>query len=315
MKNIRIFLNEIPNLNTNDFRLVKEKILARSVEKRVPFYLETPYNKLKCPFCNSFKKIKWGKRNLMQRYKCKECGKTFNSLTKTPLARLRKKENWLIYSNCLKQGITIRVAASICKIHKNTSFRWRHRFLENSNFIKAKLLGGIIDFKNIYFRESFKGCKSIPKRERRSVCVINSRDRCNNLFDLTDINLTEKNLDVNVTNKIIRGSILVADQNQIYKTYSKRNNFKFKKHIDNKESLTRSYKIDSVNSYSLEFQDWVYNHFRGVATKYLKNYVSWFRGLNEFNSDIRPLTILLRAKSIEKYRYQPLMFTDVLNKL
>jgi transposase-like protein len=54
--------------------------------------------------------------------------KTFNSLKKTPLAGLRRKGHWLNYSECLKEGLTIREAAKRCGIHRNTSFRWRHRF-------------------------------------------------------------------------------------------------------------------------------------------------------------------------------------------
>ena len=56
----------------------------------------------------------------MQRYKCRECKKTFNSLTGTPLANLQKKGHWLDYSYCLTQGYTIRKAAKICSnIHRH----------------------------------------------------------------------------------------------------------------------------------------------------------------------------------------------------
>ncbi len=81
-----------------------------------------------CPHCNSEAVFKWGIRNNMQRYKCKKCKKSFNTLTATPLAHLRKKESWLKYAECLREGLSIRKAAAKCGIHKNTSHRWRHRF-------------------------------------------------------------------------------------------------------------------------------------------------------------------------------------------
>ncbi|MCT4615405.1 MAG: hypothetical protein N4A49_11080 [Marinifilaceae bacterium] len=143
MKNIefRKLIDRIDKINNLEFRLLKEKVEQRIYSKRVSYILETPLSELKCPFCNHSNFIKWGKRSDLQRYKCKNCRKTFNSLTKTPLARLRRKGHWLDYCNCLKYGYTVRGAAAECGINKNTSFRWRHRFLTNSKFIKAKTVG------------------------------------------------------------------------------------------------------------------------------------------------------------------------------
>ena len=102
----------------------------------------------------------------------------------------------------------------------------------------------------------------------------------------------------------------MAQKNGVYQKFCDKNNIKFKMHYDNKKSVTNSYKIDNVRNYCLRLKEWIYNHFRGVATKYLKNYVAWFRGLNEFQSEIKDYTILLRAKRVEKYRYQPLKMTE-----
>jgi transposase-like protein len=41
-----------------------------------------------CPHCHN----RHGKAAAMQRYRCKNCTKTFNAVTKTPLARLQHKE-------------------------------------------------------------------------------------------------------------------------------------------------------------------------------------------------------------------------------
>ncbi len=64
-----------------------------------------------------------------QRYRCVGCGRTFNALTGTPLARLRKKECWASFANSLQQSHSVREAARQAGVAKNTSFRWRHRFL------------------------------------------------------------------------------------------------------------------------------------------------------------------------------------------
>jgi hypothetical protein len=50
----------------------------------------------KCPHCGSKRVEGWGReRNGLKRSRCLDCRRTFNPLTGTPLAKLRKKERWL----------------------------------------------------------------------------------------------------------------------------------------------------------------------------------------------------------------------------
>ena len=44
---------------------------------------------LGCPHCESREVVHWGKASALPRYRCKGCQRTFNALTKTPLAGLR----------------------------------------------------------------------------------------------------------------------------------------------------------------------------------------------------------------------------------
>ncbi|KEQ13079.1 hypothetical protein GZ78_26345 [Endozoicomonas numazuensis] len=50
-----------------------------------------------CPHCGSEDLQRWGIRNQRQRFRCKDCHKTLNSFSKTPLARLRHPEKWSSY--------------------------------------------------------------------------------------------------------------------------------------------------------------------------------------------------------------------------
>ena len=94
---------------------------------------QTPYAQLKCPDCESKHFHRHGQAHGLQRYRCAACGRTFNALTGTPLARLHHKEKWLAYSDCLQKLLSIRKAAEQVDIHRNTSFRWRHRFSALAN--------------------------------------------------------------------------------------------------------------------------------------------------------------------------------------
>jgi transposase-like protein len=48
----------------------------------------------RCPHCAAEGAVIRGQANGLRRYFCRGCGKTFNCLTGTPLARLRHKERW-----------------------------------------------------------------------------------------------------------------------------------------------------------------------------------------------------------------------------
>ena len=84
----------------------------------------------RCPHCAEAAPQRWGHASGLRRYRCRTCRKTFNALTGTSLARLRKKECWLAYGEALAAGMSLTKAAAHCGVHLTTSFRWRHRFLK-----------------------------------------------------------------------------------------------------------------------------------------------------------------------------------------
>src|SRR5574337_265007 len=83
----------------------------------------------KCPHGADTQPYRHGHADGLQRYRCHACGKTFNALTGTPLAKLRHKAKWLDFLQAMLASRTVRQAASEVGVHRNTSFRWRHRFL------------------------------------------------------------------------------------------------------------------------------------------------------------------------------------------
>ncbi len=64
-------------------------------------------------------------------------------------------------------GETVRAAARRCGVHKNTSFRWRHRFLAKLSGAKPAHLHGIVEADETYFLESFKGSRNLPRPARK----------------------------------------------------------------------------------------------------------------------------------------------------
>jgi transposase-like protein len=121
-----------------------------------------------CPHCSSREVILWGSASTLPRYRCKSCGHTFNALTKTPLAQLRKKDKWLEHSNCMIDGLTVSKTAKRCGVHYTTAFRWRHRFLASISLDKPNMLSGIVEGDEMFILESCKGKRpGIPRVSRK----------------------------------------------------------------------------------------------------------------------------------------------------
>lgn len=131
---------------------------------------------------------------IKQRYLCKECGRTFNDLTCTPLAYSKKQDLWGKMASCMVEGVSVRRAAARLEVNKSTAFRWRHKLLGNRHLMAKPVLGGVIEADETYIQESYKGMRRLqvrlgrPPRQRgeraskrglsrEQVCTLTGRDR------------------------------------------------------------------------------------------------------------------------------------------
>src|ERR1700723_416880 len=121
-----------------------------------------------CPHCAGREVVGWGRSHGLLRFRCKSCGRTFNALTKTPMAHLRKKEKWLDHARAMIEGKSLAKTAALCGVHPTTAFRWRHRFLRAPASDKPRGLRGIIEADETFVLESFKGRPSdLPRKSRK----------------------------------------------------------------------------------------------------------------------------------------------------
>ena len=150
-----------------------------------------------CPHCASREIVGWGRSDGLLRYRCKACRRTFNALTKTPMAHLRKKEKWLDHAQAMIEGMSLAKTAKLCGVHPTTAFRWRHRFLRAPSDDKPRTLSGIVEADETFILESFKGRWSdLPRKARKrggtarhpglyqdNIPVLVARDRKGATFD------------------------------------------------------------------------------------------------------------------------------------
>jgi len=150
----------------------------------------------RCPHCQCERWHRHGCANDLQRYRCRACRRTFNDLTGTPLARLRLRGKWLAYLEALRASRPVRAAADTVKVHRNTAFRWRHRFLDRVKEGRPAALQGIVEADEMFILESRKGSRKLdrPARKRGGAanrrgisreldCILVARDRGRQTID------------------------------------------------------------------------------------------------------------------------------------
>ena len=100
---------------------------------------------LSCPHCNCERVVRNGHASGLQRDKCRKCIKTFNALTATPLTRLRHKDKWPRQAEVLRQGLSVHQATGVLTVAPITAFRWRRRFLQAGQGVKARVLQSAVE--------------------------------------------------------------------------------------------------------------------------------------------------------------------------
>jgi len=262
-----------------------------------------------CPYCHHTPCVHWGNAHGLPRYRCNGCHKTFNALTGTPLAHLRHRECWPMYAQALIEGTTVRAAAGRCGIHKNTSFRWRHRFLTLPAQAKPQHLHGIIEADETYFLESYKGKRDLPRPARKrggvaakrglseeQIPVLIARDRSTHTTDAVLPKADTASVRRVLEPVIDPDAVLCSDGNVIYRCLAEQLHLVHKpinlsagiRVVDN------AFHVQNVNAYDSRLKTWM-DRFHGVATKYLPNYLGWRRCLERFAETLTPSLLLAQA--------------------
>lgn len=110
---------------------------------------------MNCHYCKSENCIKFGTTQNKQRYRCKDCGKTFilNKVS-TQIVLTAKERNKLINQLLKNNKITIANIEDNCNLskHRLTLYSWRHKiFSEIAKFQDEIVLEGQIQIDETYF--------------------------------------------------------------------------------------------------------------------------------------------------------------------
>jgi len=253
----------------------------------------------RCPHCQCEHWHRHGHANDLQRYRCRACRRSFNDLTGTPLARLRLRGKWLAYLDALRASRPVRAAADEVQVHRNTAFRWRHRFLDRVKHDLPEQLNGIAEADEMFILESQKGSRTLdrPARKRggsakrRGIsreldCILVARDRGGQTLDAVTGRgaLSKAQLKRHLLPYLDPQVLLVTDANAAYRAFAR--DHRIAHHSVNLSAGVRvrrgaqgAFHVQNVNAYHRRLRDWL-APFHGVASRYLPNYLGWGRMLD-----------------------------------
>ena len=245
-----------------------------------------------CPHCHSHTIKRNGKVNARQRYLCKSCHKSFMVTYNTPFYRLRSPEKWTNYLCCMLRSLTVRSSARDSDITKNTAFLWRHRFLSLLNIQSGTHLSGIVEMDETLFRYLEKGSRNLTRKAHKRgkdkagrgrakgdwVAVLVARDRQQQTFDKRLESASGESLFELLNAHIDKDSVICSDGFRSYGVLAKKLGVNHKPINLTKgiRVIEKVFHIQNVNSYHGRLHSWM-KRFHGVETKYLDNYLSWFR--------------------------------------
>jgi len=274
-----------------------------------------------CPHCGHGETVRWGKASGLPRYRCKACARTFNALTKTPLAKLRMREKWGEQAGALIDGVSLAKAARRCGVHYTTAFRWRHRFLAALSTDKPKTLSGIVESDETFILESFKGKrKGLPRKARKrggssakrglsaeQIPVIVARDRHGATTDAVLPRLNRASIAAALQGVVTKANTFCCDGGSAIVAFARR--AEIVAHVlprpGKPDPLAPDYHLNNVNAYHGRLKEWL-RRFHGVATKNLPNYLGWRRTLEALGPRAPAAAIILGAMGMGPYQHQAL---------
>ncbi len=272
-----------------------------------------------CRKCGKTNFVKNGTINQLQRYKCSDCSSTQFSDANTSLYNMKKKDKWADFVMIMLDTERPKTLMKICDeldINYKTAFRWRHKFLTAMNNVNTIELSEETELDEVYFSFSVKGkigkekfdkyispdnIENIESPFRKEeirmeqenyqsiyLCIHNR----NKDFDFIPIKIqkkgivSEKDLEQATQSIELQSKTVITDSEPSMKAFLKTvpdvNHLTFKS-SQMKQGIIEEKNVhnNNINNTMMLLKNW-YKMFHGTSTKYLLNYLKWFRFIRQF---------------------------------
>jgi hypothetical protein len=260
-------------------------------------------------------------------FRCRnqKCGKSFNPLTGTPFARMRKPEKWSQYVDLMVQHRSLdQIVASGIGISRLTAWRWRHRLLQLPTLTQSPKIGGIIEVDETFFRGSYKGSRGWklgkPPENRRPryrgeaavsaglsgelIPVLTALDRSSGIVEQVLTARTDHVIEAALKGRIAEESMICSDGFAAYPRIALKAGCEhrrigmpkkswLKKILGGKPRQPGRLGLGRVNAHHERLKSFVNIQARGVSTRYLPAYLGWSRAIRR--PDFKPQQLIDKA--------------------
>ena len=266
------------------YNLVSEGINARKL------------NKIICPHCQSEEIVKYGFYKKEQRYRCKDCSKTFNPYTGTLLNWSHYKNKWAAFIETMGEDMSLREADKAIGVHYSTLFYWRHKIMNILNQINEEKLNGIIEmtkidlpYLNKYYpkktEDDEEECFGEDREEKRDLVHLTFLYQRNNRLDSYVYRDKTRVMDFicDISNEIDKKSRICLNSNYPFRFPLLYNKFKVMDISKRKGKRKFYYNAGYTVKLLSGFKTWM-KKFRGVSSKYLNKYAAFYKEHKTFNT-------------------------------
>lgn len=312
----------VENLSPQEMYLLQREIAPARIDSEEDTIENIRFdNGRVCPYCGCVHIVRNGhrKKDNVQRYVCKDCGKSFVKASNSILEHTHKDINtWETYIKCMLRALSIRECAEECNINIKTSFYWRHKILDALAEMQTNVkLSGIVEADETFFEKSFKGIKQENKEtimgrkahkrgtdssyhkeiiEDEEIWVKDEKKKRGLSKDKVCVPCAINRNGLYVAKVAKEGKVSLEALEKVFGNKIKPNTVmctdKEKSYriftedrdiklvqLKEKETKNGIYHINGVNNYHSRFKKFLYP-MNGVATKYLNNYIVWFNYLS-----------------------------------
>lgn len=300
-------INSLPALTHHQRQQLAAALGLLSASSQVSEVIEASVGEHpSCPHCNSKAVVKNGSANALQRFKCRQCARTFNALTGTPLAKLHLRNKWVAHAVALDEGLSLHQVARRLGLAQSTAFRWRHRFLACPKHMQARQLSGIAEADESYFRISCKGQRGLLRQARRRgtkamagargweyTPVLIARDRAGATANVILASNKAESVQAALAPLLPPDTVLCTDGSVTLASAAHALGLEHQAiNLSRGIRVKGPWHVQNVNAFVSRLRGWM-RRFKGVATKYLDSYLGWFRMLDRYAPESpQPATLL-----------------------
>ena len=253
-----------------------------------------------CPHCNSDKIIKHSKYKNVHRYKCKSCDRTFSPTTGTLIHHIKKADKFGQYVSIIeKEGLlTVSEMAKRLDVSIPTSFEWRHKILLSLPKEKVSF-SGEVQMDDLWFLYSQKGRRGLKYSRKRGgssrkgdngfqAKIIAASDNQQVEMKLAKIGRISKNdIVLAVGDKFTKDTKLVTDGHSSYSAFAKEFGLEHVNFIAKNHKAATGENVQKINNMAERLKTFLNRDMRGVSTKYLQLYCSYFAYREKNEIDIK----------------------------